>query len=69
VQVRVAIPPGATARLHLPARGAADVTERGVAATRADGVTAVRREAGEVVVEMGSGDYEFEAPIVSPVAR
>jgi hypothetical protein len=42
---------------------------RGVSATRADGVTAVRQAACEGVVEMGSSDHGFEAPIVAPVAR
>ncbi len=58
-ELEVTIPPNTEGEVHLPAAGAAAVTEGGKALSEAAGVRAVREEGGEVVVEVGAGVYEF----------
>jgi hypothetical protein len=69
--MRVRIPANTTAVVHVPARDAASVTEgeptgaggRGdgqpVAAGDVPGVKVVEAGAGEVILEVGSGEYRF----------
>ncbi len=55
----VEIPPNTTATIHLPATGAAKVTESGKPVAGAEGVTFIRMEAGHAVFKTGSGRYRF----------
>ncbi|MDW5598500.1 family 78 glycoside hydrolase catalytic domain, partial [Conexibacter stalactiti] len=71
VTLRVTVPVGATARVHVPAQRLADVTEGGEPITRAAGVqvaddAAARAADGAVVLLAGAGDYTFV--VGAPVA-
>ena len=59
----VMIPANTTARVHVPARAVADVTEGGrpVAPRGIPGVTMIGVEDGAVVLDVGSGTYRFVA--------
>jgi alpha-L-rhamnosidase len=57
----VTIPPNTTATVHVPATGAASVTESGRPVTQADGVTFLRMENGCAVLAVGSGSYHFQS--------
>ena len=57
--LRVRVPVGATATVFLPAKEGTSVTEGGQPFDRAAGVQLLRREAGNAVLAIGSGDYEF----------
>ena len=59
--LRVVIPPNATATVQIPDTAARRVTEGGAPVARADGVTSVGEDGGDVVVEIGSGAYTFVA--------
>jgi len=59
VALHVTIPPNAAATVHVPARGAAAVTEGGRPAAHAPGVRFLRMEGGAAVLAVGSGDYTF----------
>ena len=58
-RLRVTIPANATATVHVPSAEAADVTEGGKPAEKAEGVELLRREDGATVFAVGSGEYEF----------
>jgi alpha-L-rhamnosidase len=58
-KLRVRVPVGATATVFLPAKDGAPVTESGKAVERATGVQLLRREGGNAVLAVGSGEYEF----------
>jgi alpha-L-rhamnosidase len=58
---KVRIPANTTATVHVPARNAASVTEGGKPLGEAADVKVVRREPSAVVVEIGSGSYEFRS--------
>ena len=62
MRVEVAVPPNARATLRLPSAAAAEVCEGGLALADAEGVGAAREEAGDTLVEIGSGEYRFEYP-------
>jgi alpha-L-rhamnosidase len=57
--LRVVIPPGAAAAIHVPAPPGAVVTEGGRRAEEAPGVRLIRRGESEAVYEAGAGRYEF----------
>ena len=57
----VTIPATATAEIHVPAKSPDDVTEGGIHADTADGVTYRGMESGCAVFAVGSGSYHFEA--------
>ncbi|MCW1884696.1 family 78 glycoside hydrolase catalytic domain [Luteolibacter flavescens] len=71
--MNVTIPTNTTAEVHVPAADAAAVTESGVAAGSAEGVTFLRMEGGAAVYEVVSGRYRFatgtEAPGTDTSAR
>jgi alpha-L-rhamnosidase len=56
---KVQIPANTTATVYLPAARASEVTESGVPLAKASGVKAVHSKNGHVVVEIGSGNYDF----------
>ncbi len=56
----VVVPANTTATVRIPAPYA-EATEGGVPVQDAEGIRSVSREDGEVVVEVGSGTYSFEA--------
>jgi alpha-L-rhamnosidase len=60
-ELNVTIPGNSTATLYVPARAAADVTERGKPATQARGVKFLRQEDKAAVFEIGSGEYSFQS--------
>ena len=57
------VPANTTATLYLIASSADSITEGGVAASGAEGVTFVKYEDGRAVYEIQSGNYEFEAQL------
>ena len=57
LELRVDVPVGARATVLVPARNVHAVTEGGEPRGRGDGVR--RRDAGTVLVTVGSGRYEF----------
>jgi alpha-L-rhamnosidase len=59
LKLDVTIPPNTEAEVHLPASSVAAVTEGGKPLGEAAGVRLVREAAGEVVVGVGAGKYEF----------
>ena len=56
----VTVPANTTATVFVPAPGGADVTEGGVPAARAPGVSSAQRVGDQVVVSIGSGSYHFQ---------
>ncbi len=57
----VTIPPNSTATLWVPSPGG-EVLEGGKPITEREGVRILRREGDRVVLEIGSGSYQFQAP-------
>lgn len=57
----VTVPANTTATLYMPCADGCKVTESGVNAADAKGVTFIRRENGVNVYSVGSGDYTFSA--------
>lgn len=57
--VSVTVPVNTTARVHLPVGNADEVVESGRVITMAREIKVIGMEAGRVVVEIGSGKYEF----------
>ena len=57
--VSVTVPANTTARVHLPVGNADEVVESGRVITMAREIRVIGIEAGRVVVEIGSGKYEF----------
>jgi alpha-L-rhamnosidase len=66
LRVDVAVPPGATALLHLPAAGSADVREGGRDLGESPGVAVVNVTAGTVVLALTSGRFAFTTPAPNP---
>jgi alpha-L-rhamnosidase len=58
VVMTISVPANTIATVHFPAASPTAVTERGIALPAVPGVTLVPGDA-HVVVELGSGDYEF----------
>ena len=56
--MEVTVPVNTTATVFIPGE---DITEGGVPATKAKGVTLLRREGGRQVFALESGAYRFEA--------
>lgn len=59
---QIQVPPNTTATVFLPKAKLADVTESGKILSKATGVTQSRQQGEVVVVEVGSGQYEFVYP-------
>lgn len=59
--LNVTIPGNAVATVHVPAQAAADVTENGKSLDRVAGVKFLRVADGYVILEVGSGKYEFRS--------
>jgi len=61
--LRIVVPANSTATVHIPVASPEMVTESGVSAVTAEGVTFLRAEYGETVWKTGSGIYFFEFPV------
>ena len=59
-RVKVGVPPGVTASVHLPAASSGQVRESGVRADQAAGVRFVRQDGPRAVFDIGAGEYDFE---------
>jgi alpha-L-rhamnosidase len=57
--LRTTIPPNTTATVHVPVTGDTEVSESGKPVEHADDVKILNMDEGEVVLAVGSGDYEF----------
>jgi alpha-L-rhamnosidase len=55
----ISVPGNATAVVYIPAKENIEVKEIGKAITSSEGVKFLRIENGNVVLEVGSGDYSF----------
>ena len=60
LRMDVAVPPGVTAAVHVPAASADAVREGRTSALEAEGVTFRRMENGRAVFDVGGGTYQFE---------
>jgi len=56
----VRVPPNTTATLYVPSATVESVKEGGLPLAEVNGLSAVRAEAGSVVMNAGSGEYEFK---------
>jgi hypothetical protein len=61
-ELAIEIPPNVTATVHLPTDSARDVTESGQPIDGRDDLRVVQEENNEVLVEVGSGRYNFRSP-------
>jgi hypothetical protein len=59
LQLYAAVPPGASATVHIPVTAGQDVTESGVPAASAPGVTFRMRTADRAIFDIISGAYAF----------
>ena len=60
IRMDVAVPPGVTATVYVPAASADEVKEGGTSAREAEGVTFLRMENGRALFRVGGGIYRFE---------
>jgi alpha-L-rhamnosidase len=63
LRLKVTVPVNSTATVCLPKCQLAEVRESGQPAAQAPGVRASRQQAEAAVFEVGSGDYDFDAPL------
>jgi alpha-L-rhamnosidase len=63
LSLKVTIPPNTTAMVHVPAGDEKGVTEGGKDAGESESVKFVKMEDGCAVYSVGSGSYEFSAPM------
>jgi alpha-L-rhamnosidase len=63
LRLEVAIPPNTTATVFVPAEDAARVTESGLPASKAAGVTFLRMEHNAAVYAVAAGTYRFQAAV------
>ncbi len=63
--LRIVVPANSKATVHIPAKSLEMVTEGGIPAANAEGVTFLRAENGETVLETGSGIYLFAFPVAT----
>jgi hypothetical protein len=61
--LRIEVPPGARARIEVPALAAADIRESGIPLHRARGIHRIREAAPKVFITVGSGVFELELPL------
>jgi len=61
LELRVTVPPNASATVYVPARDAEKVTESGAPAAKSRGVRFIRAESGAAVFEVSSGNYIFRS--------
>ncbi|MEK7781463.1 MAG: family 78 glycoside hydrolase catalytic domain [Verrucomicrobiota bacterium] len=59
--LRVTVPPGTIAFVHLPSWSATSVTESGAKLKQAAGVKFIRQEGDRSVMQVASGSYEFRS--------
>ena len=59
----VSIPANTSATVYIPARSVNDVMESGKELSKAEGVLSVKWENGSVIVQIGSGQYNFISQI------
>ena len=57
----VTVPPNTTATIYVPSGKVADVTESGLPASQAEGVTFLRMEKDKAVFKVESGKYQFKS--------
>ena len=57
--MNIAIPANSTATVYVPATDVKNVTERGVAVSRAKGVRFLKMEESNAVLQVQSGVYQF----------
>jgi alpha-L-rhamnosidase len=69
VTVFATVPPNAHGTVRLPAAALADVTESGAPVAKAAGVSKAAPDGDDVVVEVGSGRYEFSYDAARLTAR
>jgi alpha-L-rhamnosidase len=62
LQLKVEIPPNTTATIRIPGAKIQEITENGAPLVVRAGIDAARNDAGSAVLEIGSGQYAFEAP-------
>jgi len=59
LSLELTIPANTLAKLYLPAKKLSDITESGKSVTRINDIKQLNEEAGQVVLEVGSGNYKF----------
>ncbi len=63
----VTVPANTTATLHMPCPEGCEVTENGVKADDAEGVTFVKKDDGVKIYNLGSGNYTFSVDVNSGI--
>jgi alpha-L-rhamnosidase len=63
--ITVRIPANCHGIVHIPTEEASTITENGVPAAQAEGVTSLSSDNGITVIRMGSGPYSFAFPIMT----
>jgi len=67
LRLHAEVPPGAMAQIELPASKVSDITESGAGLKRARGILRVSAsDSHQVILVVGSGSYDFEAPNIAP---
>ena len=61
--MEISVPANTTATVYVPAKDKAGVTESGVPAAKAEGVTFMRMENHSAVFAVGSGNYRFQSAV------
>ncbi len=62
IEMRIRVPPGTTATVHVPSNKPDTVTESGRPVAGAEGITLVQVNSEEAVSTVESGDYRFATP-------
>jgi alpha-L-rhamnosidase len=63
--LNVVIPPNTTAQIYIPTTNAAAITESGVPAANAPGVTFAGVSNGSAIFNVGSGSYQWASPVAA----
>jgi alpha-L-rhamnosidase len=65
-ELTVVVPPNTRATVRLPGATAASVTEGGKPVVTGNGIAGSRQDGTAVVIEVGSGQYQFSYPMAAP---
>jgi alpha-L-rhamnosidase len=66
MQLRVEVPANTRATVELPAAKLAEVWESGGPLAQARGITNAQEQEASVILEAGSGRYNFRYPVIPP---
>lgn len=67
--MEVTIPPNTTATIHVPTSSPDQVQESGLPLSKAKGIKILRAESGVLLLEVGSGSYQFTTTFYNPTTQ